>query len=261
MERFSTLSIVLRTVQYRERDKIVTALSESHGKVSALAKNSTHSRRFGASLDPFTAGTWQLSRRSGSDLFHLEAVDVRKDFQSLRSDFLRLSVASFWNEIILMLVPENEPLPSLFKLHANALSTLDQFPSDSFFPELSLYLGKFLQLNGTAPQLHSCLACGKSIDTIGIHEEVRLEGQAGGWSCTTCPRSGPHDGFHTLSAGVIRVFGAALDQPIRTGTAQLNPILSLGTGKSLFEFLESFCAFHLPGYESDQFKSLRFIKG
>ena len=52
-----TAAIVLRVTDYGEADRIVTLLTESHGKVSALARGAKKSRkRFGAALGLFGCG-------------------------------------------------------------------------------------------------------------------------------------------------------------------------------------------------------------
>jgi len=52
---FEDLAIVLRAVPYEERHRIVTALTEHHGKITGMAKNAIQSRRFGGCLETFTA--------------------------------------------------------------------------------------------------------------------------------------------------------------------------------------------------------------
>src|SRR5687768_422160 len=129
MQHKQDLAIVLRTVVFEERHRIVTALTENHGRISALARNSIQSRRFGGSLEPFTAADWRfVETRPGADLFRLEEANTRRGFENLRKDFERLSMASLFNELMLKLAPEHEPCPDLFRMHANALAVLDEMP-------------------------------------------------------------------------------------------------------------------------------------
>jgi len=260
MDRIRARVITLRSVKYQDRDQIVSGLSESYGKISALAKNSIQSRRYGGCLDPFVASEWQMSRRPESDLWSLERSEARRDFAGIRGDFVKLSTASYWNELILKLVPENEPLPLLFKLHVNALIALEEDKSGSSYALLCGYLGKFLQLNGAPPQLSSCLRCQRAIESFQVQEEVRMEGEAGGWTCHSCPRVGAQYGFHPLSTGLLRIFRGALEIPIRQSPTHLGPVLSESEGEKLFEFLIEFSSFHLPGHDPNSFNSLRFIR-
>ena len=48
-----TRAVLLRSIAYRESDRIVTMLTESHGKVALIARGARKSvRRFAGSLEP-----------------------------------------------------------------------------------------------------------------------------------------------------------------------------------------------------------------
>src|SRR5262249_45008753 len=111
MERKKDLAIVLRWVPYEDRHRVVTALTENHGRISALARNSIQSRRFGGALEPFAASEWHFVERPGAELYRVEEAQIRRGFEDLRKDFDRLSLASLLNEIILKLTHEREPCP------------------------------------------------------------------------------------------------------------------------------------------------------
>ena len=65
MERFTDLAIVLRSFRYAERDMVVHLLTENHGKITGLAKNAVHSRRFGGTLQTLAVSniSWAVVRR------------------------------------------------------------------------------------------------------------------------------------------------------------------------------------------------------
>src|SRR5690349_15798507 len=118
------LAIVLRSIPYEERHRIVTAITENHGLITAMVKNAIQSRRFGGSLEPFVAGEWLFTQKVGAELCHLSETHLRNAFEGLRRDFQKLSLASVFNELMLKLAPQGEPCPDLFKLHSNALFIL-----------------------------------------------------------------------------------------------------------------------------------------
>src|SRR3954447_1857160 len=109
MQEIRDLAIVLRSVPYEDRHRVVTALTENHGKISALARNSIQSRRFGGALDAFVASEWSFVGRVGADLFRVERAVVRRAFEGLRKDFEKLSLASVFGELMIRLAPEREP--------------------------------------------------------------------------------------------------------------------------------------------------------
>src|SRR6476620_10914476 len=109
MEQKRDNAIILRTVPFEERHRIVTALTENNGQVTAMAKNCISSRRFGGSLDCFVASEWLFSQKPGADLVILQEAVAKRSFEGLRKDFERLSLASVFNELMMKLAPRHEP--------------------------------------------------------------------------------------------------------------------------------------------------------
>src|SRR5688572_25025319 len=126
MEPKRDLAIILKSIVFEERHRIVTALTENHGLVSALARNSIQSRRFGGSLEPFTASEWFFVGKPGAELFSIREAHVKRSYEGLRKSFERLSMASVFNELMMRLAPQHEPCPELFRMHSNALAALEE---------------------------------------------------------------------------------------------------------------------------------------
>ncbi len=279
MNKVRDLAIVLRSVPYEERHRVVTALTENHGKVSGLARNAIQSRRFGGTLEPFVASSWIFVERPGADLVRIEEAEVRRTFEGLRKDFERLAEASVFNELMLKLAPEREACPELFRLHSNALVALEELPGSGV--ELSLlngYMAKLLQWCGNHPQLRSCMGCQLPLESF-------WEGQTGlrpgaqeatltcvvadaGWFCSSCretqtrhlrDRSGQSLAHSSLmvSPAAITDFFMSLASPIRQvpGLAQADEQGRRG----LFHFLEGLFLYHIPGFDRAPLKGLRFL--
>jgi DNA repair protein RecO len=273
MEQKRDLAIVLRTVPYEERHRVVTALTERHGRISALARNAVQSRRFGGALDPFCASEWMFVERTGADLYRVEEAQVRRPFEGLRADFQALALASVFNELMLKLAPEREPCPELFRVHSNALAALEEMPKPlplaATLGLLNGYLAKVMQWSGSQPQLSQCLGCQKSVQELPPHAPVTCIVADAGWVCTDCRsadtrhvRDRGAQSFGTASLRVapaaMRDFHAALGMPIRQVPESLQA--SDGEHRALFAFLEALLAYHVPGFEPGSFKSLRFLE-
>jgi DNA repair protein RecO len=274
---FEETAIVLRSVPYEERHRVVTALTETRGKVSALARNAIQSRRFGGCLESFTASTWRMGETRG-DLYHLDEATIRKDFAGLRKDFEILSLASVFNELMLRLAPEREPCIDLFKLHSNALALLEEFANagEDKKPEprsllvlLNAYLSKILQWNGTQPSLLRCLGCEKSLLDFSADARLRCHISVACWTCVDCRGRKPDSSadyapgfqhqFFEATQAAVGDFYIGLSTPIRKVTE-----LAQGTledQKLLFSLLESLLIYHVPGFDRTPLKGLRFIPG
>ena len=255
----SDLAIVLRSVAYEDRHRIVTALTEKHGKISALARNAIQSRRFGGALDLFVAAEWALVERPGADLFRVEGAVVKRDFSKIHKDFERLSLASVMNELILKIAPEREVCTELFQLHANALALLDELPKIEglVLAILNGYLAKILQWSGSQPQLTRCFGCERDLTTLAESDFVTCLVSRAGWVCPQCRETSR---FHleeiNIKTGALRVSRRAL---VDFYNSLREPIRKLPQfwksppteQRALFEFLEQLLVFHLPGFEAE----------
>jgi DNA repair protein RecO len=280
MQSKRDLAIILKSIPYEERNRIVTALTENHGVVSALARNAIQSRRFGGTLEPFVASEWTFVEKPSTELLRLEEAVIRRAYDGLRADFERLSVASVMNELMLKVAPKHEPCPELFRLHANALAFLEETATSGKAPLapgsvdgetlalLNGYLTKLIQWSGNQPQLEYCLGCETSIGRMEIHQSLNCVVADAGWICPSCRSSDTQHvrdrqglSFHhaalRVTPAAIRDFQMALHLPIRQIPAAAQA--SRREHQDLFKFLEALAIFHLPGFEQKPLKSMRFI--
>jgi DNA repair protein RecO len=265
-------AIILRAIPFEERHRIVTALTEENGQVTAMAKNSISSRRFGGSLEPFTASEWRFSAKPGADLFILQEAAVKRSYEGLRTDFERLSLASVFNELMIRVAPKHEPCPELFRLHANALAALEELPeAGADLALLNGYLAKVMQWSGSQPQLQACLGCERPVGELPQGQPVSCVIADAGWICEGCRSSDTHHVARESGAGLgmsrslLRVTPAAIGDFF---TALSVPIRQVATAaracrrehQALFKFLEALLVYHVPGFDKHPLKGLRFIE-
>lgn len=273
-ETFETNAIVLRVVPYEERHRVVTALTETHGKISALARNSIQSRRFGGCLEPFAASTWRIAERPGAELFRVEEAMIKRSYEGLRKNFEALSLASVFNELMLRLAPDREAAIDLFKLHANALAALEELAdaeltTRSTLALLNSYLGKLLQWNGTQPRLLRCFGCEKSILDFTGDTRLRCHISMAAWTCPDCKGIKPDSAddyapgfqhrFFEATQTALGDFYLGLTTPIRKIPETLAG--DEEDQKLLFRLLESLLIYHIPGFDRAPLKGLKFIPG
>jgi recombinational DNA repair protein (RecF pathway) len=282
MEETRDLAIVLRSIPYEERHRIVTALTERHGLVSALARNAIQSRRFGGTLEPFAASEWYFIQKPSTELLRLEQAVIRRSYEGLRTDFELLALASLLNELALRLAPSIENSGDLFRIHSNALAWLEDAATTptggkprqgilATTPGLALlngYISKALQWSGNQPQLSACLGCQLPVDSLGAQASVTCIIASAAWICVNCRTQGSQhvqdrqgQNFHhaslRVSSAAIQDFHMSLGSPIR----QI-PALATATRREhleLFRFLEALLTYHVPGFDQSAFKSLRFL--
>jgi DNA repair protein RecO (recombination protein O) len=179
-------AVVLRTVDYGERDRVVTLLSRERGKLSAFARGARSSRRrFGGALEPFTLLAVEVTERGG-DLGVLESASVERGFGALRGDLARIACASYAVELARELVRDAEPHDDLFVSLVAYLGALDDAPARPW--DLRRFELDALRAAGLQPSLDGCARCGRPAGGAGL----RFDPAEGGVLCAACaPTGGP----------------------------------------------------------------------
>jgi DNA repair protein RecO len=261
METTKLTAIILKSTPYEERHRIVNALTEDYGKVSALARNAIQSRRFGGTLEIFSASEWLVTIKPHSELWTLNEAHVKRSFEGIRKDFEKLSVASALSEIALRISQPGENSSDLFKLHSNALAIIEETSSSQvLLPIFNAYLVKILHWSGTQPLLQACLLCKTSLNSE--MKTIRSIVSEAGWLCQNCLKdravsgSKPEEFFDLKLEGVLDAF-QALQHPIRKAVESLHG--SAKDHQDLARYLLAMLRYHVPGFDRSDLKSIRFF--
>lgn len=151
-------ALVLRAVDYRDADRIVTLLTRELGKVSALARGARRSkRRFGGSLEPCCLLSVELGE-TRSDLHRLAQASVKQAFAGILTDLRRITVAGACLEVARELVPMSEPDERVFDVVVELFTALDAGGGDELLWAFTLRL---LALLGFTPGLDVCALTGE----------------------------------------------------------------------------------------------------
>ncbi len=185
---FTTAAVVLRAVAYGEADRIVTLLTRTHGKLSAMARGARKSRkRFGAALGLFVVGEAILRERRGAEMLALDAFDPLRDHSSVGGDVIRLAHASYATELVRELTEPRHADPALFDLLCDLYAVVAAAaPAADTLRAFELAL---LDELGLKPVLERCTVCGAegaSLDQPG----AIVDPGRGGVVCVTCAARG-----------------------------------------------------------------------
>ena len=171
--------VVLRTIKLGEADRIVTFVTQGHGKVRAVAKGVRKTKsRFGGRLEPMTHLALQFYEGRG-DLDVVTQADTLDHFRSVRDDLDRVSRATTMLEAVDQIAQEREPSPRLYQMLVGALRALAAGNAPLIVPAFFL---KLLSLEGAHPLLDQCATCGSDgpLEAFDITE--------GGALCRDCRR-------------------------------------------------------------------------
>lgn len=175
----TTKALVLRAVDYKESDKILTLLTQDMGKVTVSAKGC---RKKGSAI----AAACQLLCWSELVLYDYngrwsvkEAATLRQ-FRGVRDELDKLALACYFAEVTETLAMENMPSPELLSLILNSLHALDQMNKPLPLVKAAFEL-KALCLAGYEPLLDGCAVCG-----CEPPEEPRFHLKEGILHCARC---------------------------------------------------------------------------
>ena len=175
-----TKALVLRAVDYKESDKILTLLTQESGKLTASARGC---RKKGS---PVAAGV-QLLAWSDLVLYEyrgrwtVKEAAVEREFLGLRRDVERLALACYFAEAAEALAVEDVPAPELLSLVLNSLYALDQMPQKPLALVKAAFELRLMCLAGYEPLADGCAYCGAEEP-----EEPRLDVQQGVLHCAKC---------------------------------------------------------------------------
>ena len=194
-----TPAIVLRSWPFGESDKIVSFLTESHGKVTGIAKGAARSRRrFVNTLEPFSLVNLRFQDRPHSTLAFVQACDPIRFFKDLTASLEKIAYASYLVEIADGLAGEREENRKLFgHLREGLVFIEENGPSLSF---LTFFELRLLKLSGYQPVLEHCRRCARDFRE-NTQRGWSFSARDGGVLCGSCS---------TLRRETIPLSGAAL---------------------------------------------------
>ncbi|MBD2844443.1 DNA repair protein RecO [Paenibacillus sp. IB182496] len=235
--------IVIRSVDYGEANKIVTLLTNTHGKIGVVIRGAKKPRsRHGSLGQLFTHGDYSFYRK-GEGLGTLNHGEVLEANQRLREQLDMTAYASYAVELADRATQDNEASGAMFN-QLNACLQAIQAGKD---PQVTAHLFemKVLELAGYAPELEQCLSCG------GGEGPFVLSWRSGGVLCRRCRQGDPeHLAVPESVLKLLRLF-RGMDMR-RLGNVQVSP----DTKRALREAMRRLTDAHL----GLQLKSRAFLE-
>ena len=161
MSVLSSEAVVLRTWPVHEADLIVSFFTRDYGRVRGVAKSALKSRkRFGGSLEPLTVARAWFAERPRQELVRLDQLEILRSPLSAPVDPVRLTVLSFFAELLDEALPDHDPHETVFRL---LLAVLDLTTVEQPWMPLTYFQLWMTRLMGLLPDLVHCTACGEAL--------------------------------------------------------------------------------------------------
>ena len=245
---YTTGAIVLRTRPFGESDKIVSLLTESHGKITGIAKGAIRSRkRFANSLDPCSLVTLRFQEPSHGGLSFLLSAELITGSVHYLKDLESYSRAAYLVEICDALIAEHEENSGLYHHLKTGLQHISCHGASLRY--LTWFELKLLSLAGFQPALENCKNCGVACDgEDSASWYFRLND--GSILCDRC-QSGARDLLPLAESGITLLQRLQADEEFVPATLILRGI----TVREIRALLHQFLQYHAER----QIKSAAYI--
>ena len=242
-----TSAIVIDSMNWKETSKIVTFLTPSHGKLTAIAKGARRKNSpFAGSLELFTYIDLVYYDRRNSNFQIVSQCSAEESFQDLREGVVKMAYASYFVQLLNRMVEKKEPDEELFKLLLSILYRLkENIDPDTAARYFELHI---LRILGYNPLLGSCAVCGKRIEKNGF--VLKFSASSGGVVCSRC----------SSISGYVNVSGGAYSALCHLQGVDIMKLSRLKLSRALSKELKSTMYYYLGSLTGKRLKSQDFLE-
>jgi len=179
------LALLLRRVEYGETDLVLTLLTDSIGRVSALARGARKSvKRFGGVLEPMHTLRISYDDRSGAELIALREAKLERARPFLVTSLERMQAAGQALNWVRKAAPPRTPEPEVWAAMSELLDHLGD-PNDAAQPRTRLAESglRLLAAFGWGIDFERCVSCGK---LAANGQTAAVDATRGGLVCRNC---------------------------------------------------------------------------
>lgn len=181
----ATRALLLRRVEYRESDLVVTLFTEALGKVSAIARAARRSRtRFGGSLEAMHTLHVELDDLRRGELMTLNSSRIDQARLHLTQSLSQLNNAGHALGWVRDAAAERVAEPELFAALNRALDAWDEPTNQTESKRVLASFGlRLLALVGWGLDFDQCVGCGTPCPE---GKSARVDANRGGILCSRC---------------------------------------------------------------------------
>lgn len=180
MTQTENTALVLRHVNYRDNDRMVTLFSPSRGRIDAIIRNCRKPRSHNLNAgELFALGDYMLYESGGR--VTVTSVHLIETFYALRQNYERLTCGTYLLSLAEAVIEPEQERQELFMLLLHTLSRLS-FSDQPWRPLLAGFLLHFAACEGFKPRLNHCVFCGKRMEEGPFF----FDQEEGGLCCAAC---------------------------------------------------------------------------
>ena len=243
--KFQTDGLIIKEQNIGEQDKLVYALTKSHGVIKAFvrgAKNIKNQKCAPSSLLSYSRLTFYKSRES----YIIGDARILRIFSKLRGDVKKTCLAQYFCELALTICPREQPAEKFLSLMLNSLYLISEGKRSEELVKPCFEM-RLAAMAGYLPDLVMCRECG-----VYAAEEMYFSPRTGEIECASC---------HGIKAdGMIKISEAALTALRHTVYSDDDKLFSFTLSEEGLKMLNAASESYLQYRFEKEFKTLNFYK-
>ena len=243
--KFQTDGLIIKEQNIGEQDKLVYALTKSHGVIKAFvrgAKNIKNQKCAPSSLLSYSRLTFYKSRES----YIIGDARILRIFSKLRGDVKKTCLAQYFCELALTICPREQPAEKFLSLMLNSLYLISEGKRSEELVKPCFEM-RLAAMAGYLPDLVMCRECG-----VYAAEEMFFSPRTGEIECASC---------HGIKAdGMIKLSEAALTALRHTVYSDDDKLFSFTLSDEGLKMLNAASESYLQYRFEKEFKTLNFYK-
>ncbi|WP_407725091.1 DNA repair protein RecO [Ruminococcus sp. JL13D9] len=243
--KFQTDGLIIKEQNIGEQDKLVYALTKSHGVIKAFvrgAKNIKNQKCAPSSLLSYSRLTFYKSRES----YIIGDARILRIFSKLRGDVKKTCLAQYFCELALTICPREQPAEKFLSLMLNSLYLISEGKRSEELVKPCFEM-RLAAMAGYLPNLVMCRECG-----VYAAEEMYFSPRTGEIECASC---------HGIKAdGMVKLSEAALTALRHTVYSDDDKLFSFTLSEEGLKMLNSASESYLQYRFEKEFKTLNFYK-
>ncbi len=234
--------MVLGVMPIGEYDKRITLLTKERGKITAFARGARRpNSQLLAATNPFSFGEFELFE--GRSSYTVARAAIQNYFRELTENFEVTYYGFYFLEFADYYCQENNDEREMLKLLYQSLRALISIAYDNRLVR-SVFELKALAINGEAPNVFSCLACG------GKEQLLYFSVKRGGALCGACKDGVPD---------AVRVAESTMYTMQYVISARIEKLYRFTVSDEVLRELQQVLKDYLRAYVGHPFKSLKIL--
>lgn len=181
---FKDNGIIIKQINFGDYDKILSIITEKHGKISAIAKGvrKINSKK-SASCELFVKSKFAFAKGRSLDI--ITETQPVTFFDSLKSALEKIATLFYISELLDQFIEEGDEMQSreIYQLLNDFLHLCAKSGQENLFSLTRGFESRLLSVLGVSPDLYNCVKCGSKLFDS---QSFRYNPADGGIFCSAC---------------------------------------------------------------------------